>query len=142
MNIKETPPQKPDINIGKSDINIGSIEGLVHVSEVHMNVSQELIVTTEDKIRLSLNEHLKKMEKKKGWITPLGMLISFTLILITAGFKDTGLDAATWKAVFIIADVIAFGWLVYAIKESLSSVKIEDIIDELKKDYRPRKNLE
>ena len=132
MNIKETPPQK-------SGINTGSIAGLVNISEVHFNVSQEVIVTTEDKIRLSLSEHLKKMEKKRGWVTPLGMLISFTLILITASFKDTGLDAATWKAIFIIADAVAFGWLIYSLKESLQSVKMENIIDELKKDSKTRK---
>ena len=132
MNIKETPPQK-------SGINAGSIEGLVNISEVHFNVSQEVIVTTEDKIRLSLSEHLKKMEKKRGWVTPLGMLISFTLILITASFKDTGLDAATWKAIFIIADAVAFGWLIYSLKEALASVKIEDIIEELKRDSKARK---
>ncbi len=61
------------------------------------------------------------------------MLISFTLILITASFKDAGFDAATWRAIFIIADVIAFVWLVYAVKEALFSLKIEDLIEELKK---------
>ena len=140
MNAKETPPQKSGINIRKSDINIGNIEGLVNVSDVHFNVSQEVIITTEDKIRLSLSKQLKKMEKKRSWITPLSMLISFTLILITAGFKDAGLDAATWRAIFIIADVASFVWLIYSIKDALSSVKIEDVIDGLKKDYKTKKN--
>jgi hypothetical protein len=139
MSIRETPPEKVDINTGKSNINIGDIEGLVNVSEVHMNVSQELIVTTEDKIRLSLNKYLKKMERKRGFITPLGLVISFTMILITAGFKDAGLDAATWRAIFIVADAVAFGWLIYAFKESLTSVKMEDIIEELKRTSNPRK---
>ena len=127
MSTGETPPQK-------SDINIGSTEDLVVVSQVHlMNLPQEVITTTEDKVRLCLSEHLKRMEKKRGWFTPLGILVALIATLITTNFKDAGLDAATWKAFFIIATVLSFGWLIYSVIKALRSEKIEDIIGELKK---------
>ena len=126
MNAGKTPPQK-------ANINAGSTTNLETFSELYLtNLPQDVITTTEDKVRLCLSEHLKRMEKKKGWVTPLSMLISFTLILITTSFKDVGLDAATWKAIFIIADVVALVWLAYAVRDALSSVKMEDIIEELK----------
>jgi len=42
-------------------------------------------------------------------------------------------QANTWQAIFIIGDIIFFGWLVYAVIESLHSVKLDDVISELKK---------
>jgi len=139
MTTPEKPSQPTEISIGKSNINIGSIEGLVNVSEVHLNVSQEVIVTTEDKIYLSLEKHLKKMEKKRAWVTPLGLTLSFTLTLITSDFKNMLFGPAVWQAFFIIGAVASFIWLLFSIKDALSSARIEDVIAELKKDYKPKK---
>jgi hypothetical protein len=129
MNNDKKPPQQ-------TNINIGGIEGLVDVSEVHLNVSQEVIVTTEDKIRLCLSEHLGKMEKRKSWITPLGILLTIIVTLSTSNFIDKLFKAATWQAVFVIAGVISLIWLIYAIKDALKSEKVEDIVAELKKDSK------
>ncbi len=73
------------------------------------------------------------MERRRGWIAPLGILLAFTLTLINSTFRDYGLQAEVWKAIFIIAAVIAFGWLIYAIKAARFSVSEEDVIAELKK---------
>ena len=134
MSNQKQPPQQ-------SNINIGSVEGLVDVSEVHLNVTQEVIVTTEDKIRLCLSEHLGKMEKKKGWIAPLGIFLTILLTIATSTFTDMIFKAETWQAVFIISGIIAFIWLVYSVKDALQSKKLEDIIGELKKDSKSMKKL-
>jgi hypothetical protein len=127
MNIEKTPPQE-------ARINIGSTKDLETVSELYLtSLPQDVITTTEDKVRLTLADYLKKMEKKKSWLTPLGLMISFTLTLMTSSFKDLGLSAATWKAIFIIGVIAAFIWLIYSIIEASRSVKIEDVISELKK---------
>jgi len=127
MNIEKTPPQE-------ARINIGSTKDLETVSELYLtSLPQDVITTTEDKVRLTLADYLKKMEKKKSWLTPLGLMISFTLTLMTSSFKDLGLSAATWKAIFIIGVIGAFIWLIYSIIEASRSVKIEDVISELKK---------
>jgi len=36
---------------------------LVEVDQLYLNVSQQLIVTTEDKVKLCLNEHYKNAGK-------------------------------------------------------------------------------
>jgi phosphoglycerol transferase MdoB-like AlkP superfamily enzyme len=127
MNTEKTPPQGARINIGTS-------KDLETVSELYLtSLPQDVISTTEDKLRLTLGEYLKKTEKKKGWITPLGLMISFTLTLMTSAFKDLGLSAATWKAIFIIAVIAAFVWLVYSVIGAFQSVKIDNVISELRK---------
>jgi hypothetical protein len=127
MNIEKTPSPE-------SRISIGSSRDLETVSELYLtSLPQDVITTTEDKLRLSLSDYLKKTEKKRGWLTPMGLLISFTLTLMMSGFKDWGLSADTWKAIFIIGDIIFFSWLVYAVIESFRSVKLDDVISELKK---------
>jgi phosphoglycerol transferase MdoB-like AlkP superfamily enzyme len=127
MNTEKTPPQG-------ARINIGTTKDLETVSELYLtSLPQDVISTTEDKLRLTLGEYLKKTEKKKGWITPLGLMISFTLTLMTSAFKDLGLSAATWKAIFIIAVIAAFVWLVYSVIGAFQSVKIDNVISELRK---------
>jgi hypothetical protein len=97
---------------------------MVNVSDVHINVSQNLIITTEDKLRLCLSEHLKRMERKNSWITPLGILIAILVTLVTSTFKDVGLSADTWRAIFIIAGVLSLGWLIWSIKPNFSLRKV------------------
>jgi len=128
MNKDETSPQK-------SDINIGPTENLAVASELLlMNLPPEVITTTADKVRLCLTVHLNKMERKQRWLTPLSILVVIIVALISSTFKDMVFDASTWKAIFIIAGFCSFCWLIYSLKEAFRSVKIEDIISELKKD--------
>jgi hypothetical protein len=127
MSIEKTPPPK-------SRISIGSTEDLETISELYLtNLPQDVITTTEDKVRLTLSDYLKKMEKKRGWLTPMGLTISFTLTLMMSAFRDWGLSADTWKALFIIGDIAFFIWLVCTVIESFRSVKIDDVIAALKK---------
>ncbi|OGH05861.1 MAG: hypothetical protein A2W22_05405 [Candidatus Levybacteria bacterium RBG_16_35_11] len=106
---------------------------IITVSEVNLNLSQGIIITTENKVRICLSDHLKRMEKKKGWLAPFGIFVTVIVVLLTSTFKDVGLDSATWHAIFIIAGLISFGWLLLSIREALQSEKVDDIVNELKK---------
>ena len=127
MNIEKTPPPE-------SRISIGSSKDLETISELYLtNLPQDVITTTEDKVRLTLIDYLKKMEKKKAFLTPMGLVISLTLTIMMSAFKNFGLNADTWKAIFIIGDAASAIWLIYAVIESFRSVKLDDVIAELKK---------
>lgn len=126
MNPNERQPQE-------TTISTGSIAGLVEVEKVHIKLSEEVIITTEDKVRLCLGEHLKRIEKKKGWIAPLGILMTIILTLVTASFRDALFEAVAWKYFFIFAGVASFVWLGLAVKEAFHSEKLEDVVSELKK---------
>jgi len=127
MNEQIKPPEKAKISADSF------INQIINVSEVYANVSQKVIITTEDKIHICLSEHLKRMEKKRGWIAPSGILVAIVVALVTSTFRDIGLDAATWRAIFVLSSIISFGWLMWSIKEAWKSEKSEDIVAELKK---------
>lgn len=122
----------------ESTINLGTLGALVDVKDVHLNVSQALIVTTEDKVRIHLSNHLKKMEMKKAWIGPLGIFATIVLTLVTAEFKNPGFIFAptTWQAIFVICALLSFGWLIYAIRQAWQSESLEELIEKLKKESK------
>jgi hypothetical protein len=118
----------------ESSISVGSTKDMETVSELYLtSLPQDVITTTEDKVRLTLMDYLKKTEKRKAWLTPMGLTVSITLTLMMSAFKNWGLSAETWKAIFIIGDLASVIWLVYAVVESFRSVKLDDVIAELKK---------
>jgi hypothetical protein len=77
------------------------------------NVSQEVITTTRDKIELVLLKTEKCLVEKNAWVTPLGLLVTCGVTLMTTDFKDAmGLDASVWNAVFILATIACILWLI------------------------------
>ena len=108
---------------------------LNQVNEVNLNVAQNIITTTEDKLRLRLIEHSDNWEKKNAWIAPLGILLAIVLSFVKPGFQDIlGLKAATWQAVFIIAAAIAFCWLLYSLTQLRKIETIDELIEKIKKE--------
>lgn len=116
------------------NINLGPLENLVKVSEVHLNVSQEVIITTEDKVRLCLRDHMELLSKKGRWITPVSLFLTLLLVFATTNFHDKFIfSASTWQAVFVICLAITFIWSLTSIFSALKAKKtIDDLIDEIK----------
>ena len=80
---------------------------------IHKNVKQEIIVTTEDKIRLVLIDTKRILTAQRDWWTPLGLLLSFIATICTADFKDSiGLTKDTWQAIFLILILLCAIWLI------------------------------
>jgi hypothetical protein len=87
-----------------------------NTSKVYSNLGQEIIITTEDKIRLCLIEHLSRMEKKNAWVAPLGILLTIIIVFPTTTFREfLFLSADTWKAIFVMAGLMAIVWLIRTI---------------------------
>lgn len=123
------PENKPTISASDA-INKELIKNLkVHTST---NLDQEVIITTEDKVRISLMKYLNKMGKKDSWVAPGGILLTIVITLLTTNFKTFYFSADTWTAVFIIAGIISLIWLVYCLKNIFVSVEMDEVIDELK----------
>ena len=108
------------------------IQQLVTVEQVHVNLSQAVIVTTEDKLELCLNKHLKRAERKYAWVTPAGICLAILTTLVTTSFKDFVLSANTWNALFILVGIASLVWLIVALNSARESVDTRDIIRELK----------
>ena len=107
---------------------------LNQVNEVNLNVAQNYIVITEDKLRLHLIGNLKNRERKNAWIAPLGIFLAIMLSFVTTDFKDIGLKAAAWQAFFIIAAILAFFWLIYSFVQLRKTETIDKLIEKIKKE--------
>jgi hypothetical protein len=104
-------------------------------SHVHLNLEQDVILTTEDKMRLVLSEHLVKIERKKGWIAPLGIVVTIAVVFSSATFRDFIISKDAWTAVFVLGGVGALAWLVVAVIRALCTPaeSVDNVIMRIKR---------
>jgi len=119
------------------NININLDEDLTKQMTVHKNLTQEIIVTNTDKVRLILNDHHKVIKRKIEWINPLGIFLSVLTTILTAKFDQEkfGISPQMWQAIFIISCIISCVWTVILVINALRYVKkgtVDQFIDKLK----------
>lgn len=106
---------------------------LINKSNKYYNVSQEIIITTEDKLRIHLMEYSQEQRTKTGWISPASFFLTLLIILTTATFRDFILPSATWHALFILLTIGSVIWLIVSIVRSVKSkIGLNDIVSRLK----------
>ncbi len=124
------PEQNPPPGAGPITIDLG-LNNLIQ--RVDTNVTQQIIVTTADKARLCLMQTLDRMEQRKAWIAPAGILATMIVVFPTTTFQDfLGLSREYWRALFSLITIGAFIWLVYALFRIRSSLTIDQIVDRLR----------
>jgi hypothetical protein len=115
-------------------IDVG--DELTKCSTIYKNVNQDIIITTEDKIKLVLMNTREVLTAKREWWTPLGLLLTFIATLVTTEFKATmGLSKDTWLAIFIILTFLCVLWLIRALYKLYKNRKqdnLEAIIKKIK----------
>ncbi len=75
---------------------------------IHKNLSQDVVLTTEDKLRLALIQHRETLNSRAEWIGAGTLALSFLSSLLLTNFKDIGpLKAPTWQAIYFIFFVLA-----------------------------------
>jgi hypothetical protein len=103
---------------------------------IHKNVKQEIIITTEDKLKLVLISTKEILTAQRDWWTPFGLLASFIATLCTANFKDTlGLTKEHWYAIFLILTIVSAGWLLkafYKLYKNWGKDNLDNIIEKIK----------
>ena len=118
-------------------ININLDEDITRQMTVHKNLTQEIIVTNTDKVKLILNDHHKIVKKKIEWVNPVAIFITVLATILTAKFDETkfGLTPQTWQAIFVVTCIASFIWSVVLIINALRFYKqgtIEQCIDKMK----------
>lgn len=106
------------------------------VSEVRTNTQSELIEITEDKLENILLKHLNKLNKIKGWVTPISLLVTILIVLLTADFKSFfGMNEEVWNAIFVVSLIVTLIWSIKAIFKAIKYSKnstISFLINEIK----------
>ena len=75
---KQPAPSQITIDLGSDRL----------VQRVDNSVGQEIIVTTADKARLCLIEAMDRMERRRAWIAPAGILATLLVVFPTTTFQD------------------------------------------------------
>ena len=117
--------------------NINLDVDLTNQMTVHKNLTQEIIVTNTDKVRLILNDHHKVIKRKIEWINPLGLFISVLTTILTAKFEQEkfGLSPQIWQSIFIVSCIGSFVWTVFLVINALRYVSegtVDQFIEKLK----------
>ena len=120
--------EKPPVAFGQELLT----QELVTFEQVRVNVSQTLIIATEDRMNLWLMGVISRIKKQSEWVAPLGLVIAITLTLTTTSFNNFLLPSATWHAIFVIVDVLAFLWLAISLRHLRKPLVIADEIEQLK----------
>lgn len=109
-------------------------EQIVQQTKLHLNLDQDAIVITEDRVRLILLGHLSNLEAKRRWHTPSGILLALATTFATTTFQDAfGLSSATWRAIFVLLTIGAGVWLVGAAVRAFRANDVEDVVSSMKK---------
>lgn len=75
---------------------------------IHKNLTQDVVLTTEDKLRLALIQHRETLNSRAEWLGAGTLTLSFLSTLLLTQFKDIGpLSASTWQAVYLIFFLLA-----------------------------------
>ena len=108
------------------------IPSTIDVKSVHSNVSQEVVVTTVDKLKIILGNHLHAIERKREWIAPAGLFTTLVVVFPTTSFREFYLKPETWEAIFLIATIFSFVWLVLSSVRAFKAEGIDSVIDKIK----------
>jgi hypothetical protein len=107
---------------------------LFQKSKVHLNLEQDVIIITEDKLRLSLRDVVDSLDSKRSWIAPISLLATILIVFATTTFQDFIFDAATWRAVFFLCGIGTFLWSCYSIYKAMEiTVDIDSVINDVKR---------
>jgi hypothetical protein len=104
----------------------------IDVTEVHGDLSQQVITITVDRLSLILHQHAGQLEQKHGWVAPLGILIALVITFVTTDFKAFVFNADTWRAIFVVSTVLVVWWLIRSVYTAVKCGTIADLIERIK----------
>ena len=111
-------------------------EGLKQ-SAVHINLGQQMIIVTEDRLRLDLNDLSDSTKHRQKWHAPAGMFMTEMAASVTSDFHDTvGISGPQWEALFRLLMVITLFWLLAALIRARRGPSADSLIDRLKTGHK------
>ncbi|HXD33598.1 MAG TPA: hypothetical protein VN643_20920 [Pyrinomonadaceae bacterium] len=128
------------------------LEALVRemIVGTHINVAQEVVITTEDKLLLILNQNLPKIGRRRDWLGPLACFAASIVPAFTPPFRDSAISNAVWVTLFAVFSVTSLVWLIFEIrrtrttspedaltKEIIAQIKRGNIIRDLDPNWTP-----
>ncbi|HLK67636.1 MAG TPA: hypothetical protein VKU19_29580 [Bryobacteraceae bacterium] len=109
-------------------LNLGQL-----INRVDTNVNQDIIVTTADKAKLCLIDALDRLERRRSWIAPAGIVATLFIVFPTTTFHDfIGLSKEYWKAMFSLVTLGSLFWLIWTLFRLRSSLSVDQVVENLR----------
>lgn len=106
--------------------------GVMTASSISINTSSEIITITRDKLKLKLIDHSSELKDRDAWLTPLGILVTIIIAILTTDFKRFILDESVWSAIFYICAALSLFYTLKAVYMRPKKQSIDSFIDHLK----------
>ena len=107
---------------------------------IHKNLTQDLLVTTEDKMKLALIEYREVLISRDEWIGAGALAFSFMSPLLIANFRDIGpFDGNTWRAIyFVLLALAAYRFVTIIIRAARNRHKanLDFLINKMKQEHK------
>lgn len=84
----------------------------------------EVIVISDDKLHIILTNCLGRIASLNQWATPLGILVTLAVTMLTTNFKAFILSASVWEAMFWIITILNVVWLIKSIPYSYIWIEV------------------
>jgi len=102
-------------------------------SVIYFNIAQQILVVTEDRLRLGMNNFLRREKKRREWYTPAGMLISEIAASVTSNFhRAAGVSGDQWQAIFYSLIALTLVWLIVTLTKMQRGLSVDLLIDSFK----------
>lgn len=83
---------------------------------IHKNLTQDVLLTTEDKMKLTLIEYREILASRSEWVGAGVLALSFMSTLLFSQFKTIGpITTPTWQALWIIFFLASFARFVMVV---------------------------
>ncbi len=103
---------------------------------IHKNLTQDVLLTTEDKMKLALIEYRDSLASRSDWLGAGVLTLSFLSSLLLTTFKDIGpLSAETWRAIYFIFFILALARFINILIKTFQNSKkaqIDYVISKIK----------
>jgi hypothetical protein len=113
------------------------LEDLTSDFKIHKNLTQDVIMTTQDKLRLAIIEHRDVLASRKEWISAGSLSLSLLTSLTLTQFQDRlGLPADTWRALYGCFFFLSLLWLInslYKLYQNRKRGDVDYLIKQIKK---------
>jgi len=98
--------------------------------KVTENLDKDILIISKQKLKSILLDAEASFGKKELWLTPFTLLITLTGLFVTTDFKQFIVSADIWQAFFLMLSLFSIIWLIWAVRVSLKSKKVDDILND------------
>ena len=104
------------------------VRELADGASLHVDLKHEIIITTEAKLRIALTDYKNALVHRRAWGTPLSILATLILGMLTADFRDfLGWPASFWERQLLLIMVAVAVWTLVAAIRSAKAGRGSDV---------------